>query len=134
MAMKTTAMVIALLIGGATAARADTGKHSMKGWELYTWFDLGCSASPQVHSAPNDDSWCAVLVPGTNRVKKPSEIKQTPMKWRDLASALAGLRRGENVAWITTPGTFEPPAAALRSAIDAVAAQRGLTLTDVERR
>jgi hypothetical protein len=132
--MKTTVAIAIAVAVSAGSARAQAPKHSMKGWELYTWFDMSCSASPQVHSGPNDDSWCAALVVGTNRVKKPDEIKKSPMKWRELAKALAGLRRGEDVTWITTPAVFEQPTGPLRAPIDALAKQRGLTLTTVERR
>ena len=111
----------------AGAAHAD-GRHSEKGWELYTWFDLRCSATPQTHSAPNDDSWCAALVVGTNRLKKRGEIEKAAIKWRDLSAALGALRTGEEVAWITTPGTFVRPNARLADPIVALAAQHGLTL------
>jgi hypothetical protein len=130
----TMTMAVMVLGAGAGAAHADPGKHAMKGWELYTWFDLSCSASAQLHSAPNPDSWCAALVVGTNRLKTAGEIKKTPMKWRELATALGGLRAGEPVVWITTPGTFDRPGSPLRDPIDALAKRRGLTLTPVERK
>jgi len=135
--MRTVLLVAAIAVtsagAGAGAARAQ-GKHSMKGWELYTWFDLACSASPQLHSAPNDDSWCAALVVGTNREKTPAEIRKTPIKWRDLAAALGGLRKGEDVAWIARPDGFARPDARLAAPIAAVATQHGVTLTDVDRK
>ncbi len=134
--MKTIAtLLMAAMVtsAGAASARAE-GRHSEKGWELYTWFDLGCSATPQVHSAPNDDSWCAALVVGTNRLKTPAEIKKAAIPWRDLANALGGLRAGEEVAWITTPGSFARPSARLADPIAARAKRAGLVLTAAERK
>ena len=128
------AIAFAALAASASAAAADPGRHSMKGWELYTWFDLSCSASAQVHSAPNDDSWCAALVPGTNRVKSVDEVKRARIKWRDLATALGGLASGEDVAWVRTPRAFDLPGAALRDPIAALAKQRGVALAVVDRK
>jgi hypothetical protein len=127
------ALTAAIALGAAGMASAD-GKHSMKGWELYTWFDLSCSASPQLHSTPNADSWCAALVVGTNRLKSPAEIRRAPMKWRDLAPAIDALRAGEDVAWITMPGDFALPPDGPRQAIVARAKLRKLTLGFSERK
>ena len=128
------AITLALLAIGASSAAADPGRHSMKGWELYTWFDMSCSASAQVHSAPNDDSWCAALVPGTNRLKSRGEIERARVKWRDLAPALGGLASGEDVAWVHTPHVFDLPGATLRDPIVALAKQHGVALAVVDRK
>jgi len=96
----------ALTIG---SARAD----SMKGWELYSWQDMACSASPQVHSAINPDSVCFALLPGTNRLKTAAEIKKAPLKLADIKQKLASLKRGEEVFWtlgeVTTSNQFDQP-------------------------
>jgi hypothetical protein len=132
--MKTLVMTLVVLGATAGGARADSRKHAMKGWELYTWYDLSCSASRQVYSAPNRDSWCVSLQVGTNRLKTAAEIKKVPMKWKDLPKMLSGLRRGEDVVWITTPGTFELPDDMLRDAIVARARTLGLSLQVTERK
>jgi hypothetical protein len=132
--MKLLAMTVVMLGAIAGGARADAPRHSMKGWELYTWFDLACSASAQTHSAPNPDSWCVSLQLGTNRLKSAAEIQRAPMKWHDLAAALATLRRGEDVVWISTPNTFTLPTAPLRDRIVARARAGGLNLAFAERK
>ena len=104
--MKVTVLVLALAMG---VARGD----SMKGWELYSWQDTACSASPQVHSAINPDSVCFALLPGTNRLKTAAEIKKTPLKLAEIKQKLASLKRGEEVFWthgeVTTSNQFDQP-------------------------
>jgi hypothetical protein len=92
---------------------ADVRADSMKGWELYSWPEMACSASLQVHSAPNADSVCFALLPGTNRRKTVAEIKKTPLKLADIKHKLASLKRGEEVFWtlgdVTTSNQFDLP-------------------------
>jgi hypothetical protein len=105
---KLTVLVLALAIGSAQA-------DSMKGWEIYSWPDVACSATPQVHSAINPDSVCFALLPGTNRLKTAPEIKKTPLKLADIKQKLASLKRGEEVFWtvgdVTTSNQFDEPSA-----------------------
>jgi len=108
-------------------------RTSMKGWELYTWFDMRCSASPQLHSGPNPDSWCVALVVGTNRAKTAREIKRAVHLWADLPGLLGGLARGETVTWETEVGVFDPPGEALRAQVAAHAKRAGLVLQTAAR-
>jgi hypothetical protein len=102
---------VLLVAGAAGAAPA----QSMKGWELYSWFDLACSAKPQLQSAPNPDSVCYALLPGTNRLKTAPEIKKAPLKRADLEAKLAGLAKGDELFWtvgdVTTSNQFDQPSA-----------------------
>lgn len=85
----------------------------MKGWEIYSWFDTGCSARPQVNSAPNPDSVCFALLPGTNRLKTAPEIKKTPLKRAEFEQKLAALAKGTELFWtvgdVTTSHQFDQP-------------------------
>jgi hypothetical protein len=126
------ALLLLFVLGAcARAAHADAPPRApataMKGWALYTWFDLACSASPQLRSAPNDDSWCVALVVGTNRARTATEIKRAAQPWRTAPALLARLAKGEEVAWMTAPG-FEAPAAPLRTVVVDAARRRGLIL------
>jgi hypothetical protein len=109
-------------------AQATPPASSMKGWELYSWFDMDCSASPQVHSAPNDDSWCFALVEGTNRVKTDDEIVKQKLPLGGLLTKLTGLEKGEAVFWLSDE-TFTMPGRALEKKVRRTAARLGLTLT-----
>jgi hypothetical protein len=97
MTAKLALLTLVLAIRSAGAGPSD----SMKGWEVYSWFDLRCSAKPQLHSAPNADSVCFALLPGTNRVKTAAEIKKTPLKLADVKQQIAKLRKGEELFWTT---------------------------------
>jgi hypothetical protein len=78
-------------------------KHSMKGFELYSW---------QEHN-----SWRFALLVGTNRNKQPEEIKAPAVvlqNLEELKHKLAALDKGEYVTWLSTsriPGLSLAPVA-----------------------
>jgi hypothetical protein len=88
------------------------GERSMKGWEIYSWFDATCSAKPHVKSAPNPDSVCFALLPGTNRRKTVEEIRKAPLPIAALAQRIATLHPGDEVFWNAPDETFDVPDAA----------------------
>lgn len=106
----------------------------MKGWEIYSWFDMNCSATPSLQSAPNPDSVCFALLPGTNRLKTADEIRKTPLAIKDLEQRIATLASGDEVFWNAPDTTFDLPEPARGSpdprnrAVDALNRQ-GLKLT-----
>jgi hypothetical protein len=104
------ALIGLMLAAGASQAAPGT---SMKGWELYSWADPACSAKPQLHSAPNPDAVCYVLLPGTNRLKAAPEIKKAALKRAELDAKLATLAKGEELFWmvgdVTTSNQFDQP-------------------------
>lgn len=99
-------LAFAILVLASTTA---TAAPSMKGWELYSWFDSKCSDKPQVHSAPNADTMCFALVVGTNRTKTEAEIKRTPMTLQKLEAKLKTLAKGEEVFWSAPSSRFVLP-------------------------
>lgn len=125
-------LALAVLVLSCRLAAAD-GKQ-MKGWELYSWFDMKCSARPQLQSAPNRDSVCFALVPGTNRLKAADEIKKAPIGIAALEQRIAKLAAGEVVFW-TAPGDgFDLPDAKRgnddpRNRAVAAFTKRGIKLT-----
>lgn len=106
----------------------------MKGWEIYSWFDMKCSAKPQLHSAPNRDSVCFALLPGTNRNKTVDEIKKAAIPFAELEKKIATLAKGDDVFWNAPDETFDLPDAARgtwdpRNKAVAAIKKRGLELT-----
>lgn len=81
----------------------------MKGWEIYSWFDMKCSAKPQLHSAPNADSVCFAFLPGTNRSKTVDEIKKAAIPFADVELRIAKLAKGEEVFWHAPDPSFDLP-------------------------
>jgi hypothetical protein len=72
-----------------TVAQNSPKKHSMKGFELYSW---------QENSA-----WKFSILIGTNRNKKLEEIKApevTLHNLKELERALSDLAKGEYVTWL----------------------------------
>ena len=68
-----------------------------KGRELYSWRDQGC------------DTWCYSLLPGTNRNKSLTEIKNFKViitSGSKLKEHLANLANGEQVFWLQE--SYEP--------------------------
>lgn len=84
----------------------------MKGWEIYSWFDMKCSSKPQLHSAPNPDSVCFALLPGTNRLKTVDEIRKSPLPIAELEKRIAKLAKGDEVFWLAPDASFDHPDAA----------------------
>ena len=80
---------ILLIVACNNKQPAETGlpKHSMKGYELYSWQE-------------NTD-WFYSVLPGTNRLKKASEIfdKHKRKTIDELLSTLDGLEKGEYISW-----------------------------------
>ena len=65
-----------------------TGKKSLKGWELYSWFDK---------------EWKFVLVPGTNRIKTVEEIissKQISNGIKELEKRIMELNNHQTIVWM----------------------------------
>jgi hypothetical protein len=68
-------------------------RHSMKGWELYSWQD--------------QESWKFSILIGTNRNKKLEEIKAPAVmlhSLKELEQALSELAKDQYITW------FNPPA------------------------
>jgi hypothetical protein len=107
----TVRLALLALVLGTGVARADPS--SMKGWEVYSGFDLTCSAKPQLHSAPNADSVCFALLPGTNRLKTAPEVKKAPLRRAEFEHELAALPKGAELSWtvgdVTTSFQFDQP-------------------------
>lgn len=130
--MKLVAWMIVALAFQSAAAEG----RSMKGWEIYSWFDMKCSAKPQLHSAPNADSVCFALVVGTNRRKTTDEIRKAALPIADLEKRIATLAKGEEVFWYAPDATFDLPdtkrgSADPRNRAVAALKARGLKLTIV---
>lgn len=109
---------------------------SMKGWELYSWFDMSCSAKPHLHSAPNRDSVCFALLPGTNRLKTTDEIRRAAIPLAELEKKIATLAKGDEVFWQAPDEPFDLPEAARgtwdpRNTAVAALKKRGVKLTIV---
>ena len=129
--VKVTVLAFVLTLG---VGHAD----SMKGWELYSWLDASCSASPRVHAAISADSVCFALLPGTSRMKAAPEIKKARVKLAELEQKLAALERAEQVFWtlgdVTTSNQFDQPSSApndvRRSVVEEIG-RLGLKLTIV---
>jgi hypothetical protein len=100
-------LVVLLVALSSTVASADT--TSMKGWELYSWFDMTCSVKPQLHSAPNLDSVCFALLPGTNRTKSVAEIKKAAIGIAALEKRIATLGKNDHVLWRAPAAPFDLP-------------------------
>lgn len=100
-------LALLLLLLSFRPAAADRGP--MKGWELYSWFDLKCSARPQLQSAPNADSVCFALVPGTNRTKTTEEIQKAGIGIAALEQRIAKLAAGQDVVWLAPAAPFDLP-------------------------
>jgi hypothetical protein len=128
---------LASLLLLAMTSMSTAGSRSMKGWELYSWFDMACSAHPNVTSAPNPDAVCFALLPGTNRNKTRAEIVKTPLGIAQLEVELGKLAKGEEVFWSApSGGSFDlpdpkQPASDPRHRAVATAKKLGLTLTIV---
>lgn len=106
------ALLLLVLAGGVAFAE----DRSMKGWELYSWFDRTCSARPSLGSAPNTDSVCFALLPGTNREKTSEEIQKARVGIAGLEQRIAGLAAGEEVFWRAPAAPFDLPDARRGSA------------------
>lgn len=124
--------LVALLLVALSFHAADGG--TMKGWEIYSWFDMKCSATPHLHSAPNPDSVCFALLVGTNRQKTVDEIRKAAVPIALLEKRIATLAKGDEVFWKAPDPSFDVPNAARGTADPrnrAVAAmkRRGVTLT-----
>ena len=124
---------IAVVLGPSSA----NAEQAMKGWELYSWFDMACSTTPQLHSAPNPDSVCFALLPGTNREKTTEEIKKTPLAWAALEKQLGTLAKGDEVFWRAPRHPFDHPVAGRpttdpRTRVAGVAKRFDLKLTIVK--
>jgi hypothetical protein len=76
-------------------------KHSMKGFELYSWQEHG--------------SWRFALLVGTNRNKQLEEVRAPAVvlqNLKELERKLAILDKGEHISWLNTsgiPGLSLPP-------------------------
>jgi hypothetical protein len=111
---------------------------SMKGWEVYSWFDAKCSARPSMHSAPNADSVCFALLPGTNRTKTADEIRKAALPIAALEKQIATLAKGEEAFWSAPDATFDLPTKerakldVRHRAVEAFA-KRGVKLTIIAR-
>ncbi len=88
-----------------TMAQNSPKKHSMKGWELYSWQD--------------QKSWKFSILIGTNRNKKLEEIKAPKVvlhNFKELERALSKLAKDEYVTWFNPPAFPElslPPKTAI---------------------
>lgn len=102
-------MKLAMLILALSCRLAAADGRQMKGWEIYSWFDLKCSAKPQLQSAPNRDSVCFALVPGTNRRKTADEIRASPIGIAALEKRIARLAAGDDVFWLAPGDPFDVP-------------------------
>jgi hypothetical protein len=74
-----------------TSAQNSPKRHSMKGWELYSWQD--------------QKSWKFSILIGTNRNKKLEEIKAPAVvlhSLKELKQALSELAKGEYLTWDTS--------------------------------
>jgi hypothetical protein len=104
--------IVAVLLVALSFHSAAADGGSMKGWEIYSWFDMKCSANPHLHSAPNADSVCFALVHGTNRQKTADEIRKTPLAIAVLEQQIAKLAKGVDVFWNAPDKSFDLPDAA----------------------
>jgi hypothetical protein len=83
-----------------TNAQKNPKKHSMKGWELYSWQE--------------QNSWKFSILIGTNRNKRLEEIKAPEVvlhSLKELERALSELAKGEYLTWLNTsriPGLSLP--------------------------
>ncbi len=102
--MKLALVILLLSFRPAVADRAP-----VKGWELYSWFDLKCSARPHFASAPNADSVCFALLPGTNRTKTTEEIQKLGTGIAALEQRIAKLGAGQDVVWLAPGAPFDLP-------------------------
>ena len=109
------------------------GADAPKGWEIYSWFDLACSATPQAKSAPNADSVCFALLPATKQLKTADEIKRTPLKLADIERALVAVPKTAAVTWmlgeVPTSDRFDlPDAGGVRRTLADEVRRLGLSL------
>lgn len=102
-------LVVLLLFATLHTTSAET---SMKGWEIYSWFDMKCSARPHLDSAPNADSVCFALLVGTNRNKTTDEIRKAALPLKALEQRITTLAAGEQVVWTAPDESFDLPDAA----------------------
>lgn len=100
--------IVALLLL-LTCRVAGADRAPMKGFEIYSWFDMACSARPQLQSAPNADSVCFALVPGTNRNKTAEEIRKVAIGIAALEQQIAKLPAGASVFWLAPAAPFDRP-------------------------
>lgn len=94
----------AILACSESAARPKASarpKLAFKGYELYSWQSEG--------------EWRFALVPGTNRLKKWSELDAAGASEGEVQRAIAKLPRGERVSWCSRrvegngPALEQPP-------------------------
>jgi len=118
-----------------TDARAANPPAAMKGWALFSWFGLECSSRPQLHSAPNDDSWCFALLPATNRATTTDDLAKGRVGRAELDKRLATLPRGAEILWNNIVAVDAPkvtlalPPEAQRRSVEERARQLGLALS-----
>jgi hypothetical protein len=96
--MRTTT-TLTLLIAISSFSSIGNAAAPMKGYALFSWFDMECSTRPSLQSAPNGDSWCYALVPGTNRQATAAELRKARVGIGELDKQLASLPRGSEVTW-----------------------------------